>query len=182
MCLTNEPIEALAGAIKANSTLQELNIARNGISTFDIELLSNVFAFNATLSKLTFTLDWSTKQTVTLDATATEADFSGTPFQVHGAMILAAFLPRCRALTTLGMSNCHLGIEGSRHVVNALGINNTLLALDLSDNQMSTGNIWLGDQRAVEALAGAIKANSTLLELNVAKNGINSSDWSLSGL
>ena len=51
---------------------------------------------NRTMKKLTISGDCDESEPVTIDATMTKADFSGKYLMVSGAIMLAAFLPKCQ--------------------------------------------------------------------------------------
>jgi hypothetical protein len=48
------------------------------------------------LSTFTFSGDYECSQPVTMETTLTKADFSGKYLGVSGAMMVAAFLPKCQ--------------------------------------------------------------------------------------
>ena len=48
------------------------------------------------MTKLTISGDDYNSKPVTIETSMTEADFSGKYLQASGAMMLAAFLPKCR--------------------------------------------------------------------------------------
>ena len=48
------------------------------------------------MTKLTISGDYDESEPVTIESSMTEADFSGKILQASGAIMLAAFLPKCR--------------------------------------------------------------------------------------
>jgi hypothetical protein len=89
--------------LKARSLplLVELDIASQSHSTtvnraeFHQEL-STGLKVNQTLSKFTFSENYSTSKPVTMETSMTEADFSKKDLGVFGATLLSAFLPKCK--------------------------------------------------------------------------------------
>ena len=104
---TKEAGKALADALAANSTLKELDVSKNtdrgdgyGFNGADgpgfaKELAIGVSA-NRAMKKLTISGDKSWSKPVTIETSMTEADFSDKVLGVSGAIMLAAFLPKCR--------------------------------------------------------------------------------------
>ena len=99
---TKEAGKALADALATNSTLKELDVSSNldgkiGSHTktngraFAQELANGVYA-NGALEAITF----GDKQAVTMKTDMAEADLSGKQLGASGAMIVAAFLPKCQ--------------------------------------------------------------------------------------
>ena len=98
--LNRESGKALADALKENSVLKELDVSNNydeynsssrDGSGFTHELAIGIGA-NGALETITF----GDVHTVTMQASITEADFSGKELGAPGAIIVAAFLPKCQ--------------------------------------------------------------------------------------
>jgi hypothetical protein len=83
-------ITAWADALKANTSITELNLAKNGITANDTKILAPAISDNGALTNLTF----GEKQVVTMTTEMTEANFSGK-LKPCEAQIVAAFLPKC---------------------------------------------------------------------------------------
>ena len=84
--------------LQANSTLKELNVSNSakeswseGGPSFAKELAVGLSA-NGALETITF----GDAHAVTMQASMTEADFSGKELGAPGAIIVAAFLPKCQ--------------------------------------------------------------------------------------
>ena len=108
--LTKEAGKALSDAL-ANSTLKELDVSSNNWrrsgsagpwmgdgSGFASELAVGL-STNGALAKFTFSGDgdnYDDGPPVTIETSMTEADFSNKALGVSGAIMLAAFLPKCR--------------------------------------------------------------------------------------
>ena len=101
MLATKEAGRALAGALAVNSVLKELDVSGNywyssnkdhgdGVG-FAKELAVGISA-NGALETITF----GDNQAVTMKTVMIEADFSGRELGVSGAIIVAAFLPKCQ--------------------------------------------------------------------------------------
>ena len=59
-------------------------------------LVANEAKNNGALAKFTFDGGRSDSKAVTIESSMTEADFSGRNLYAAGAIMLAAFLPKCR--------------------------------------------------------------------------------------
>jgi hypothetical protein len=108
--LCAEGTKLLAAALKSNKIMTALNISSNDM-TFDGEDLGNISGLAAladaipcmrALSTFTFSGDnedhpspsYDSKP-VTMETAMTEADFSGKDLGKSGAIMAAAFLPKC---------------------------------------------------------------------------------------
>ena len=104
---TKEAGRVLAQMLEANSVLKELDVSDNVLrhsydgdrKTFDgadgpgfAQELANGIKNNGALETITF----GDEQAVTMTADITEADFSSNNLGTPGAMIVAAFLPKCQ--------------------------------------------------------------------------------------
>jgi hypothetical protein len=116
--LKNEAGKALAHMLKSNNVLTELNLTdctaptlvggrrgelqttlilaerRTRCTRFAHELAVGISS-NGTLSTFTFSGSVSKREPVTMETSMTEANFDGKGLGVTGAIMLAAFLPKC---------------------------------------------------------------------------------------
>ena len=89
----DEPgIRALAEALQINTTITELNLAFTHLNSECAYLLAPAIRSNRALETITF----GDEEAVTMNADMTEADFNGKDLSISGAMVVAAFLPKCR--------------------------------------------------------------------------------------
>ena len=91
--------KALAGALKGNSVMQELNISSNDLgynSNYNSDM-SGIIAISDAIPTMgaLVTVTFGDKQAVTMTATMAEADFRGK-LNSYEAQIVAAFLPKCQ--------------------------------------------------------------------------------------
>ena len=97
--LTKEAGKALGDMLKANSVLKELDVSSNydysAGSTDGAGFASGIADGVSTNGALT-TIIFGDKQAVTMKADMTEADLSGKQLGASGAIIAAAFLPKCQ--------------------------------------------------------------------------------------
>ena len=99
--LKPEGAKALAEGLKNDKTMRELNIADNNITDYGRDM-SGVIAIGdaiptmGAMKKLTISGDESWSKPVTIHTSMIEADFSYKELGVSGAIMLAAFLPKCR--------------------------------------------------------------------------------------
>jgi hypothetical protein len=99
--IPTEQAKALASILKEHPTLKslcgnsgeetELDVSGNGMDAGDATMLVPEIVDNGALSALIFSVGKYDNELITM----TEADFSGKGLGVSGAMILAAFLPKC---------------------------------------------------------------------------------------
>ena len=103
--LRAEGCKALADALKDNKIMKELNISSNYLASYSsyVNDMSGVIAIcdaiptMGALTSLTISGDHSSQsKPVTIETTMTEADFTGKTLQASGAIMLAAFIPKCR--------------------------------------------------------------------------------------
>jgi hypothetical protein len=92
--------KALGDAIATNTVLKELDISGGQYSDqkCDVEFVqafSVGLRDNGAISQFTFSGDRSDSKPVTMEASMTEADFSGQGLGLSGAIMLSAFLPKC---------------------------------------------------------------------------------------
>ena len=95
--------QALGEMLKANAVLKELDVSNNTYAYYDhgwksktdpgfAAGLADGLSANGALETITF----GDNQAVTMKTVMIEADFSGKELGVSGAIIVAAFLPKCQ--------------------------------------------------------------------------------------
>ena len=104
--LRAEGTKAVAKALKGNKSMTELNISSNDMSCDSkgyigkdmsgVMDIANAIPTMGALAKFTISGDQYHSKPVTIETTMTEANFSGKVLQASGAIILAAFLPKCQ--------------------------------------------------------------------------------------
>jgi hypothetical protein len=65
------------------------------IETCGVGALAKTIHDSGSISKFTFSGDFSSSKSVTMETTMTVANFSGKVLGVSGAIVLSAFLPKC---------------------------------------------------------------------------------------
>ena len=92
--------KALAEALKDNKIMKELNIASNnlGYDFNDNTDMSGVIAISNAIPTMGAleTITFGDEQAATMKTDMTEADLSGKQLGASGAIIVAAFLPKCQ--------------------------------------------------------------------------------------
>jgi hypothetical protein len=89
-------ITAWADALKACTSITELNLAKNGTDAEDTKILAAAISVMGALSTFTFSGDYGWSKPVTMETTMTEADFSDKALGLSGGMMVAAFIPKCQ--------------------------------------------------------------------------------------
>jgi Ran GTPase-activating protein (RanGAP) involved in mRNA processing and transport len=89
----------LAALSKSISNLKELNISDNFLKDEGAKILAPAIEDSRAMAKLTFCgnggQDGGDGDSVTIESTMTEADFGSKKLDTGGAMLVAAFLPKC---------------------------------------------------------------------------------------
>ena len=138
---------ALVEVIKHNSTLTQLDLSWNNLSTGDFTALAEAIKHNSKITKLN--LSWNNLGTGDCAALAEAIKHNSTITQLN------------LAENELGTGDCTALAEAIKH-------NSTITQLDLSHNQLGIGNCT--------ALAEAMKHNSTITQLDLSRNGLGTMD------
>ena len=94
---TREAGEALGRALKKNSVLKELDISGDGwFDGIDGPGFAKGVADGVKTNGAMTTITFGDKQAVTMKAGMTKADLSGKQLDASGAIVAAAFLPKCQ--------------------------------------------------------------------------------------
>jgi hypothetical protein len=94
---------ALAVGLIGNQMITELNISNNNLGkkskykndTSGIIAIADAIPDMGAISQFTFSGDDEYSKPVTMEISLTEADFSGKGLGTSGAIMAAAFLPKC---------------------------------------------------------------------------------------
>ena len=84
--------KTLGNALAANTVLKQLDLSKN----YSGAEFANEFAVGLGANGALETITFGDKQAVTMKTIMTEANFSGKGLGASGAIIVAAFLPKCR--------------------------------------------------------------------------------------
>jgi hypothetical protein len=101
--LTTEAGKILSDMVATNTVLKELDLSSNNWGAFDLKGDGPGFAQelavgirdNGAISQFTFSGDDCGSKPVTMEISMTEADFSAKGLGESGAIMVAAFLPKC---------------------------------------------------------------------------------------
>ena len=86
----------LGDMLAANTVLKELDLSKCNMQAELTQTFAVGLRTNGALAKFTFDGGRRTSKAVTIESSMTEADFSGKNLHAAGAIMLAAFLPKCR--------------------------------------------------------------------------------------
>lgn len=136
---------ALVEALKINSTLTELNILRNGFNRNSTNSLVELVQTNKSITSLSMASDLFEDPQIAR--------------QLKEALITNT------TIRNLNMSLCPLIYEGTFAISEVLQKNQTITALDLSNNAIGS---WL------TLITKALENNTTLTHLNIKSNSISS--------
>eukprot|EP00316_Scyphosphaera_apsteinii_P005200 CAMPEP_0119311254 /NCGR_PEP_ID=MMETSP1333-20130426/22005_1 /TAXON_ID=418940 /ORGANISM="Scyphosphaera apsteinii, Strain RCC1455" /LENGTH=283 /DNA_ID=CAMNT_0007315595 /DNA_START=167 /DNA_END=1018 /DNA_ORIENTATION=+ len=138
-------------ALKANSSLKELNMTGCRLDTKDGKGLAGGLAVHASLTSLNVSFN--------------DISGSGEPF--------GEALKANSSLTELVMRGCRLNAEDAKDVAIGLAGSTSLTQLDLSENQLCGLNIWgrgTYDATGIKAIGVALAVNASLTSLDVRYN------------
>ena len=166
--------EEFFGALKANTSLTNLNLRWNIISDTRVASLSQALAANSSLTSLNLSRNSigatgvaSLSQALTVNSSVTNLNVSWNNVFDTGAASLSEALTVNSSLTSLDLSRNSIGATGAACLSQALTANFSLSDLNLSWN-------IIGDSGAA-SLSQALKANSSLNHLNLSWNIIGDS-------
>ena len=140
----DEYIGTFFKSLAVNSTVTNLKLCEESLSTEDINLLTEALTVNTSLFSL---------------------NLSDSSIGDEGANSLAQALRVNTSLSSLDMSfNNSVGAEGADSLAQALKVNTSLSRLNLSDNSIGT--------EGANSLAQALRVNTSLSYLNLRHNNI----------
>jgi hypothetical protein len=101
--LTQKGGRALGNMLKANAILKELDVSDSGNGMYDHQkngpgfaiAISEGLAGNGAILQFTFSGDSYDSTPVTMNTSMVEANFGGKDLGISGAIMVAAFLPKC---------------------------------------------------------------------------------------
>jgi 23S rRNA pseudoU1915 N3-methylase RlmH len=146
--------EAIAEALRKNSTLVTLDLRSNEIGLAGAQVIADALRKNSTL--LTLYLGFN-------DIGSGRQGNPGLPSSA-GVEAIAAALRENSTLVTLELCSNRIGPESAQAIADALRENSTLVTLDLRGNSIGSSGI--------HPIADALRENSTLVTLELAANGI----------
>ena len=104
------------------------------------------------------------ERAVTMHAGLPECNFRGKNLEPVGAVLLAAFMPRCHMLLNLVLRDNSLYAEGVDRVARALKDNETVSYLDLAQNMI--------EREGAGHIAACLETNKSLTNIDLSTNGI----------
>ncbi|KAI9325425.1 hypothetical protein DFJ73DRAFT_767680 [Zopfochytrium polystomum] len=135
--------QVIAEALRADSTLQSINLSHNHIGQEGAKALADALIVNNSLQSIVL---------------------SGNHIGQEGAKALADALRVNSSLQSIDLHWNHIGQEGAKALADSLRVNNSLQSIDLWWNHIG--------QEGAKALADALKVNTTLQSMNLTANGI----------
>jgi NLR family CARD domain-containing protein 3 len=133
----------LAEALKANTSLLELELGSNGAGAEGAVLLADALKHNSALERL---------------------DLSANGVGIGGAVLLAEAFKVNFTLTALELGANGVGAKGARMLAEVLKAGSALRRLGLRCNELGDGGC--------RSICAALECNKTLRELSLAGNGI----------
>ncbi|KAF9322929.1 hypothetical protein BG006_001946 [Podila minutissima] len=166
--------QALAAALRTNSTLTILNLDQNLIGDSGAQALAAALRTNSTLTSLDlrsieigFRGVQALSAALRTNSTLASLDLRANRIGDKKAQVLFEALKTNSTLTTVNLDQNSTGDSGAQAVSEALKMNSTLTTLNLDQNSIG------GD--GVQALAETLKTNSTLTTLELWSNNIGDS-------
>ena len=179
-------IQAWADALKTNSSLLELNLAKNDMDADDAKIFADGVSANGALVKFDISqndlcADGSKAIAASLkdNQIMTELNIAGNwmakknPWytadpDMAGVIAIGNAIPTMEALTSLNILNNNLLADGGKALAEALKGNNVIQELNISSNNLG----YDSDMSAVIAMSDAIPTMGALASLNLASNRI----------
>jgi hypothetical protein len=192
--LSSEDWRVLADEIKGNTTLKQLNLARNPIVFAGAQALSEALASNASLTTLGLERSdlgpagaRAVAEALRTNTSLTELSMEFNEIGVGGAQAIGEALRVNSSISTLWLNGNKIADAGAQAIAAALWSNVTLTGLSLSSNHIHAAGVtalaeavkanrtltWLSlwgnafKDAGAEALAEALKVNTTLRDLNL---------------
>ncbi|KAF8927272.1 hypothetical protein BGZ58_010520 [Dissophora ornata] len=167
--------QALAEALKANSTLVTLFLYQNSIGCSGAQALAEALKVNSTLAILNVSEDsigssgaQALAEALKSNSSLTSLDLTDTEWGEKvgdvGAQALSDALKTNSTLTTLMLCMTSIEYNGAQALADALKTNSTLITLNLKFNLIGCNG--------AQALSEALKTNTTLTTLNLHDNSI----------
>ena len=192
---------ALCQALADNSTVTHLDVSANALQSEGTQQVAQLLQKNTKLSKLTFGDPFvychhahhgmlhdrrQPSDPIVMDAAMADADFHGRNLDPQAFVIMAAFLPRCKAITALDISDndmCGLGSDsegvfcddsGLASIMNALA-NSNLSSVNLLSNFIPSKQAdelinMMESHGSLKTLCGGIGGDVTELDMHVPKD------------
>jgi Ran GTPase-activating protein (RanGAP) involved in mRNA processing and transport len=149
--------QTVADALAVNTALSSLDISKNRLGalrgTHGARHIANALQLNTTLAQLTISGDEVYSRPLALDAAMTRCDMSESGVEPAGAILLAAFLPRCRNLTCLNVLGNSIGPAQAQELVEAMdshphlrtlcGVEEGMSEVDVSHKGLTAGCFYL---------------------------------------
>jgi Ran GTPase-activating protein (RanGAP) involved in mRNA processing and transport len=156
-------ITALADALKANTSITELNLARNKISAIDTKILAPAISDSEAISSVNLLKN---------DIGVEQARALVIILKEH--LTLKSLCGNKGDETELDMSGKMKGNEDAIMLVAEIVDNGALLVLSLKSNNLQAAG--------GKALAEGLKGNQVITELNIAGNTLSNSGYDMSGV
>jgi Ran GTPase-activating protein (RanGAP) involved in mRNA processing and transport len=138
-------VDAIAEALKCNTSLIELDLSSNGIGDSGASAMAGVLRNNTTLCRL---------------------QLHDNGIGSEGGKALGDALVHNRTLTHLGISGNQLGASGAEHIAQGLRSNTSLKHIDLANNAITLDG--------AVAVAGVLESGSRLGSLDMSSNPLGS--------
>jgi len=140
---------AIANMIKENTTIVKLNLERNCLGEFGIDVIADALCVNTTITNL---------------------NLSRNNLEEYGTQKITDALYTNTTITNLNLSDNWLGENGALVIAEALYVNTTLTSLDLSHNYLRRNSF--SSEMGIIAIANALCKNESITELNLEHNKI----------
>jgi Ran GTPase-activating protein (RanGAP) involved in mRNA processing and transport len=154
--------KAISSVLAVNKVLRILDLSGNLFDSDAAAILAHSISASSSLCKLTF----GDSSPVTMETTMTAGAFARKRLGVSGALILAAFLPRCQALVSLDISGNH--IHGHMTRLSPRTFVGGKIVPDVSPIGLQCGKwLWSATQAGIRAVACAVQQITALREFTV---------------
>ncbi|XP_067041353.1 protein NLRC3-like [Acropora muricata] len=164
-------IDLLSQALRVNTSLSSLDLARNSIGNEGANSLAQALRVNTSLSSLALAFNSigneganSLAQALRVNTSLSSLKLTWNSIGYEGANSLAQALRLNTSLSSLDLSWNSIGYEGTNSLAQALRVNTSLSSLDLTDSSI--------DYEGANSLAQALRVNTSLSSLDLSWNSI----------
>ncbi|XP_004343810.1 hypothetical protein CAOG_07086 [Capsaspora owczarzaki ATCC 30864] len=163
--------QAIAEALKVNTTLIKISLQENQIGDAGAQAIAEALRANTTLKELLLHLNQigdagaqAIAEALKVNNTLTDLYLDENQIGDGGAQAIAEALKANATLSYVHLKHNQIGDGGAWAIAEALRVNSTVTVLSLRHNQIGDGGAW--------AIAEALKVNKTLIRISLDGNQI----------
>ncbi|CAE7280729.1 NLRC3, partial [Symbiodinium necroappetens] len=159
--------EAIAEALKTNSTLISISLESNRIGVEGCKAIAEALKTNSTLISISLESNdigvegcKAICEALKTNSTLASIKLGYNNIGDEGAQAISEALKTNSTLISISLESNRIGVKGGKAICEALKFNSTLTSINLKGNRIGKG--------AVKAICEVLKTNSTLTSINLA--------------